>query len=208
MLMRQTVVRTISILLVLGASAGCGMRSTLTETDQSLSSDESGAENGTPCGGGVAPCDPADLAGATCESVGAGTGNLGCDPVMCLYDTSMCSGDYAGGVGGTGATGTGGTDVLGDLIGTLFAPPAAGDEPAADLFSLLFPPPAQTDEEPLDLFGLLFGGAPEPDAPENGGAASDFQDFLDSIFGSPDDPADGESQNTGGSDSAGDDSLE
>jgi hypothetical protein len=59
---------------------------------------------GPPCGTGPG-CDPSDLGDETCSSLGMGTGVLACDPVTCLFDTSMCSG--GGGGGGTGG-GTGG----------------------------------------------------------------------------------------------------
>jgi len=45
-------------------------------------------------------CDGTDLGGETCESLGEGTGELGCDPVMCTYDTSMCTGNGSSTSGG------------------------------------------------------------------------------------------------------------
>lgn len=59
---------------------------------------------GPPCGTGPG-CDPADLGDETCATLGMGAGVLACDPVTCMFDTSMCSG--GGGGGGTGG-GTGG----------------------------------------------------------------------------------------------------
>ncbi len=60
-----------------------------------------GGGNGM-CGDGqVAPgeqCDGAMLQGFDCGSLGLGSGTLGCDPMTCTFDTSMCS----GGGGGTG----------------------------------------------------------------------------------------------------------
>ena len=50
-------------------------------------------------------CDGSLLNGSTCETLGMESGTLGCDPVACIYDTSMCltaesgaggNGDYGG----------------------------------------------------------------------------------------------------------------
>jgi hypothetical protein len=63
------------------------------------SSSSSGVADG--CGDGEVDvgeqCDGADLQGFDCESLGLGAGELGCDPVTCTFDTSMC-----GAVGSTG----------------------------------------------------------------------------------------------------------
>lgn len=52
------------------------------------------------CGDGVVSpgeqCDGADLQGLDCTSLGLGTGTLGCDPMMCTFDTSMCMSDSGG----------------------------------------------------------------------------------------------------------------
>lgn len=37
-------------------------------------------------------CDGANLQGFDCGSLGLGGGTLACDPVMCTFDTSMCTG--------------------------------------------------------------------------------------------------------------------
>lgn len=56
------------------------------------------------CGDGVVSpgeqCDGADLQGLDCTSLGLGTGTLGCDPMMCTFDTSMCMSDSGGGTSG------------------------------------------------------------------------------------------------------------
>jgi hypothetical protein len=73
---------------------------------------------GPPCGTGPG-CDPADLGDATCESLGLGGGMLSCDPLTCMFDTSMC--DRAGGGGGMGGgmgASFGGGGFLGGLFGT------------------------------------------------------------------------------------------
>jgi hypothetical protein len=68
------------------------------------------------CGKGTPPCDPKDLGGATCESTGAGSGTLLCDPVTCTFDTTMCvPAAPTMGSGGMGATQpTSGTGTSGD----------------------------------------------------------------------------------------------
>ncbi len=52
------------------------------------------------CGDGVVSpgeqCDGDDLQDLDCTSLGLGTGALGCDPVMCTFDTSMCMNDSGG----------------------------------------------------------------------------------------------------------------
>jgi hypothetical protein len=56
-----------------------------------------------PCGDGTETCNPDDLGGETCQSLGAFGGTLACDPVTCTYDMSMCIGGGANaGGGGTG----------------------------------------------------------------------------------------------------------
>jgi hypothetical protein len=49
------------------------------------------------CGNGVIDageqCDGADLQGFDCASLGLNGGTLACDPMMCTFDTSMCSSD-------------------------------------------------------------------------------------------------------------------
>jgi hypothetical protein len=44
-----------------------------------------------PCGTGPG-CDPTDLGGETCESLGAGSGRLLCDSVTCLFELGLCDG--------------------------------------------------------------------------------------------------------------------
>ncbi len=52
------------------------------------------------CGDGVVSpgeqCDGADLQNLDCTALGLGTGTLGCDPMMCTFDTSMCMSDSGG----------------------------------------------------------------------------------------------------------------
>lgn len=59
---------------------------------------------GPPCGSGPG-CDPADLGDETCGTLGLGEGTLSCDPVTCMFDTSMCTSPGGGGSGGSGGTG-------------------------------------------------------------------------------------------------------
>jgi hypothetical protein len=58
-----------------------------------------------PCGNGGS-CDPNNLGGASCTSLGLGAGTLVCDPLTCMYDTSMCH--LSTGAAGSGGGGTGG----------------------------------------------------------------------------------------------------
>ncbi len=54
-----------------------------------------------PCGDG-GDCDPENLGGETCMSLGASGGQLACDPVTCTFDMSMRTGMDDQGSGGTG----------------------------------------------------------------------------------------------------------
>ncbi len=66
----------------------------------SSSGDPTTATDGGGCGDGVVSpgeqCDGADLQGLDCTALGLGTGTLGCDPMMCTFDTSMCMSDSGG----------------------------------------------------------------------------------------------------------------
>ncbi len=44
-----------------------------------------------PCGTGPG-CDPANLGGETCETLGAGSGKLLCDPASCTFELGLCNG--------------------------------------------------------------------------------------------------------------------
>lgn len=52
------------------------------------------------CGNGVIDageqCDGNDLQGFDCQSLGLNSGTLACDPMMCTFDTSMCSSSTGG----------------------------------------------------------------------------------------------------------------
>lgn len=52
------------------------------------------------CGNGVIDageqCDGAELQGFDCQSLGLNGGTLACDPMMCTFDTSMCSSTTGG----------------------------------------------------------------------------------------------------------------
>jgi hypothetical protein len=43
-----------------------------------------------PCGSGVG-CDPTDLGGESCHSLGLGNGTLLCDPRTCTFEVSLCN---------------------------------------------------------------------------------------------------------------------
>lgn len=84
------------------AEAGNSATSTTTTTTGPAGDSTSGGANTTGpiadgagnCGNGVIDageqCDGADLQGFDCRSLGLGGGTLACDPVMCVFDTSMC----------------------------------------------------------------------------------------------------------------------
>lgn len=61
-------------------------------------------------------CEPNDLAGATCATLGFSGGILNCNPTTCSYDTLLCrttgtagSGGNGGGAGMSGGTAGSGT---------------------------------------------------------------------------------------------------
>jgi hypothetical protein len=66
---------------------------------------------GTGCGNGAIDvgeqCDGVFLNGQSCGSLGMAGGTLSCDPLMCVFDTTMCF-QYIGGIGGGYMAGTGG----------------------------------------------------------------------------------------------------
>jgi hypothetical protein len=63
-------------------------------------------ENPRPCGDGVIgdgeDCDGNALDGVTCINLGFTGGTLYCDPVMCTFDTTMCTKPDSGGGGSNG----------------------------------------------------------------------------------------------------------
>lgn len=67
-----------------------------TDTGTDSSSSDSGSEStGDDCGDGEIQadetCDGDDLQGFDCQSFGFAGGELGCDPVLCVFDMSACS---------------------------------------------------------------------------------------------------------------------
>ena len=101
----STRVCLLGLMLVL-ASACTGGRSALSKQPlgaSSSSSSSSSSSNLAACGSMTKPCDPNNLGGQTCSSLGAGSGTLMCDPVTCSYDRSMCTGTGQQGGGGLGA---------------------------------------------------------------------------------------------------------
>jgi hypothetical protein len=124
-----------SVLVGLGGSA-CGMRSALSEdVDGPVEAPATVAGSGAagteaappddgkhPCGrAGSEGCDPSDLDGHSCQSLGAGSGQLACDPVTCVFDLSMCTGLSTGNGNNNNNNnnngGTGGGAGLGGLFG-------------------------------------------------------------------------------------------
>lgn len=71
---------------------------TTTTTQTTQTTDPAGCGNGN-----IDPneqCDGANLNGFTCESLGNAGGSLGCDPVTCTFDTSLCMGNSSSGTSG------------------------------------------------------------------------------------------------------------
>jgi len=84
-----------------GSTSDASGTSTGSEPASSSSGgDPTTATEGGGCGDGVVSpgeqCDGADLQGLDCTALGLGTGTLGCDPMMCTFDTSMCMSDSGG----------------------------------------------------------------------------------------------------------------
>lgn len=87
-----------------------GDSSTTDPTDPTEAASSSSSSSGDPttgdptegggCGDGIVSpgeqCDGADLQDLDCTALGLGTGTLGCDPMMCTFDTSMCMSDSGG----------------------------------------------------------------------------------------------------------------
>jgi hypothetical protein len=94
----------LSLLLVL-AGACSGSRSALSTEPLGASTSTATSEksNLPACGSMTKPCDPNNLGGQTCSSLGAGSGTLLCDPMTCSFDRSMCTGTGTQGGGGLGA---------------------------------------------------------------------------------------------------------
>lgn len=134
--------RGLLLLLLAGlCAAGCGRR-TILEADADQGSDEArdGGAVLYACGRGKRPCDPEDLGGKSCESLGLGGGELSCNPNTCNFDLKDCTINgrrigsqpaLDGGVSGRGGAGTGsgsaGTSGLfGGAAGRAGAPSNAG----------------------------------------------------------------------------------
>jgi hypothetical protein len=83
---------------------GCGMRTKI-QAEADLVVDAGEVDPDRPCGAGP-PCDPGNLGGRTCESLGRGAGVLQCDPDSCNLDISECSTLVDGGRPGPVGPGT------------------------------------------------------------------------------------------------------
>jgi len=92
---------------IFGLCAACSKGATTLDQD----ADEAAAANGragssadAPCGNGRIDdgedCDGAQLDGVTCVNLGFTGGTLGCDPVMCTFETSLCTRPPPSGAGG------------------------------------------------------------------------------------------------------------
>jgi hypothetical protein len=95
----------LSVLLLLAAACSGGRSALSTEPrGASTTSASTPAKSDLPaCGSMTKPCDPNNLGGQTCESLGAGGGTLLCDPITCSFDRSMCTSMGTTGGGGLGA---------------------------------------------------------------------------------------------------------
>ncbi len=97
-----------------GSTASPGGGNTLGTGNSTAGSSAAGSSaagtGGSKCGDGVRQtgeqCEPTDLAGMKCSTLGYASGTLSCDKTACTFDTSMCVGT-AGGGAGSGSAGTG-----------------------------------------------------------------------------------------------------
>lgn len=105
-------------LLMAVIGPGCGMRTSI-QAEADTVDDPLDVDADRPCGRGL-PCDPDNLGGRTCESVGLGSGVLSCDPDTCNLDISACGNPLVDGGTqspiGTGSPGTPG--LFGTTAGT------------------------------------------------------------------------------------------
>ena len=86
------------------ASEDTGADTSSTTSDDSTTTTASTTGGAGDCGNGVIDageqCDGADLNSFDCSSLGYAGGTLGCDPMMCIFDTSMCTTDTGGSTSG------------------------------------------------------------------------------------------------------------
>jgi hypothetical protein len=151
----RTWVHTLGFMLAAPFIASCGLRTAISpeaDVDQQQAGD-GGMQQ--PCGFGP-PCNPDDLGGRTCESLGLGAGDLACDPSTCNLNLKGCG--SATNVK-TGQTGTGGQSG-GDMTGLFGGVPGAGTIPG--LFGgdagIVFPPGFFGGTTPTDEDGGTAGG--------------------------------------------------
>jgi hypothetical protein len=114
--------RTVALAAMTGlvALSGCGMRTSIEADADRDPGDDPFGEGGTrrACGFGP-PCDPANLGGRSCESLGFTSGVVGCDPDTCSLDLSGCTGVPGdGGPVGPGAPGSPGLFGAGGTSGS------------------------------------------------------------------------------------------
>jgi hypothetical protein len=97
MLYRSVIQRVeifLAVSLVCIFIAGCGMMSVLVDDEDA---GEGASVPASACGNGIIEgrfgeaCDSDDVGGATCSSLGKGSGTLRCDNARCQFDFSSCS---------------------------------------------------------------------------------------------------------------------
>lgn len=87
-----------------GDQFGSGPNPTPTSTGDASSgggSSGDGGSGGPACGNGTVEggeeCDGSDLAGESCMTLGYESGELTCDDMTCMFDSSLCMGNGSGG---------------------------------------------------------------------------------------------------------------
>jgi hypothetical protein len=206
-------------LFMAAIGAGCGMRTSIQAEADTVDDEDPMPEAGTPplrpCGYGL-PCDPTDIGGRTCESLGLARGVVSCDPDTCNLDISGCGGGAidAGNPNPVG-TGTPGTPGLFGGAGAP-APGTPGLFGGASDGGAFFGGGGATDggffggtfgggaNDGGGFFGGNFGGGANDGGGffggNFGGGASDGGGFFGGNFGGDNEPPDAGDEDDGGVD--------
>jgi len=104
---KQRLLPAVVILLI--GLASCSKGGTSLDQDSHTPREQpsgAGDPGESPCGNGKIDegedCDGAMLGDVTCTNLGFASGMLGCDPITCTYETTMCRLPSQSGSGGTG----------------------------------------------------------------------------------------------------------